>query len=124
MPPIPASPPSTPFEAVFADFFDNGGRRYLVVGDRLSGWVEVFGSSAGTAMAGASGLIPHFRSFFGTLGVPEEISTDGGPEFMTGPTTAFLLIWGVRHRVSSAHFSASNGRAEVCRQNGETPAHV
>ena len=43
MPPIPASPPSTPFEAVFADFFDYGGHHYLVVGDRLSGWVEVSG---------------------------------------------------------------------------------
>lgn len=34
-PPMLSSPPSTPFEAVFADFFDYGGRRYLVVGDRL-----------------------------------------------------------------------------------------
>jgi len=38
-PPLPSPPPSTPFEAVFADFFDYGGRHYLVVGDRLSGWV-------------------------------------------------------------------------------------
>ena len=41
-PPIPSSAPSTPFESVFADFFDYGGRHYLVVGDRLSGWVEVY----------------------------------------------------------------------------------
>ena len=45
-PPIPSSPSSTPFEAVFADFFSHGGHQYLVVGDRLSGWVEVFSSSA------------------------------------------------------------------------------
>ncbi|KAJ8335347.1 hypothetical protein SKAU_G00386890 [Synaphobranchus kaupii] len=32
-PPLPSSPPSTPFEAVFADFFDYGGRHYLGVGD-------------------------------------------------------------------------------------------
>ena len=35
-PPLPATPPSTLFEAVFADFFTFGGRHYLVVGDRLS----------------------------------------------------------------------------------------
>ena len=112
-PPLPTTPPSTPFEAVFADFFTYGGRHYLVVGDRLSGWVEVFGSPAGTTLAGAAGLIRHLRSFFATFGVPEELSSDGGPEFTAGCTEAFLRLWGVRHRVSSAHFPQSNGRAEV-----------
>ena len=112
-PPLPTTPPSTPFEAVFGDFFTYGGRHYLVVGDRLSGWVEVFGSPAGTTLAGAAGLIRHLRSFFATFGVPEELSSDGGPEFTAGCTEAFLRLWGVRHRVSSAHFPQSNGRAEV-----------
>ncbi|XP_070398540.1 uncharacterized protein [Nothobranchius furzeri] len=43
-PPMPASPPSTPFEEVFADFFDYRGHHYLAVGDRLSGWMEVMSS--------------------------------------------------------------------------------
>ena len=43
-PPLPSPPPSTPFEAVFADFFDYGGRHYLVVRDRLSGWLVILGS--------------------------------------------------------------------------------
>jgi hypothetical protein len=46
--PLSSPPPTTPFESVFADFFDYSGHHYLVVGDRLSGWVEVFGSKAGT----------------------------------------------------------------------------
>ena len=112
-PPLPTTPPSTPFEAVFADFFTYGGRHYLIVGDRLSGWVEVFGCPAGTTLAGATGLIRHLRSFFATFGVPEELSSDGGPEFTASCTEAFLRLWGVRHRVSSAHFPRSNGRAEV-----------
>lgn len=36
-PPLPTTPPSTPFEAVFANFFTYGGHHYLVIGDRLSG---------------------------------------------------------------------------------------
>ncbi|XP_032225565.2 uncharacterized protein K02A2.6-like [Nematostella vectensis] len=112
-PPLPSPPPSTPFEAVFADFFDYGGHHYLVAGDRLSGWVEVFGSKAGTTLAGAAGLTRHLRSLFATFGVPEELSSEGGPEFTAGVTQDFLRAWGVRHRVSSAHFPQSNGRAEV-----------
>ena len=112
-PPLPSPPPSTPFEAIFADFFDYGGHHYLVVGDRLSGWVEVFGSPPGSHLAGASGLVRHLRTFFATFGVPEELSSDGGPEFTAGCTKDFLSHWGVRHRVSSAHFPQSNGRAEV-----------
>ena len=56
-PPLPTPPPSTPFEAVFSDFFDYGGRHYLVVADRLSGWVEVLSSTAGTNLGGSTGLV-------------------------------------------------------------------
>ena len=45
--------------------------------------------------------------------MPEELSSDGGPEFRAGSTEAFLKLWGIRHRVSSAYFPQSNGRAEV-----------
>ena len=60
-----------PVASAFADFFKYGGRQYLIVGDRLSGWVEVFGSPASTTLAGAAGLVRHLRSFFATFGVPE-----------------------------------------------------
>ena len=107
-------PPSrTGLRAVFADFFSLGGHHYLVIGDRLSGWVEVYSSSSGTTLAGATGLIRHLRTFFATFGVPEELSSDGGPEFSASSTQAFLKLWGVRHRLSSAYFPQSNGRAEV-----------
>ena len=106
-------PPASPFEAIFADFFDHGGCHYLVVGDRLSGWVEVYSSKAGTSLGGSAGLVRHLRSFFTTFGVPEEISSDGGPEFTAGHTEDFLRLWGVKHRLSSVGFPQSNGRAEV-----------
>jgi hypothetical protein len=117
--PIPSTPPSTPFEAIFADFFQHGGHHYLVVGDHLSGWVEVFGSTSGTHLAGAAGLVRHLRTFFATFGVPEELSSDGGPEFSAGCTQTFLSSWGVRHRMSSAHFPQSNGRAEVAAKKAK-----
>ena len=112
-PSLPFPHPSTPFEAVLANFFAYGGRHYLVVGDPLSGWVEILSSSASMELAGSTGLVRHLRSLFATFGVPEEISSNSGPEFIAGNTEKFLRLWGVRHRISSTGFPQSNGRAEV-----------
>ena len=48
-----------------------------------------------------------------TFGVPEEISSDGGPEFISSEAEDFYHRWGIKHRLSSAYFPQSNGRAEV-----------
>ena len=112
-PPMPAHPPATPFEQVFADYFNYGGRNFLVIGDKFSGWADVFGTSTGSSISGAAALVRLLRSYFGVFGVPDEISTDGGPEFTASATETFLKTWGVNHRVSSAYFPQSNGRAEV-----------
>ena len=113
LPPESTNPPVTPFEQVFADFFEFGGNHYLTVGDRLSGWTEVYSTPSGSQNSGARGLIRCLRSFFTTFGVPEELSSDGGPEFTADSTKKFLKQWDVRHRISSAYFPQSNGRAEV-----------
>ena len=107
MPAEPMCPPTTPFQQIYADFFEFAGKHYLVVGDRLSGWSEIYSTPSGTQYSGATGLI------FMTFGVPEEITSDGGPEFTAGATKMFLNQWDIRHRISSAHHPQSNGRAEV-----------
>ena len=113
LPPEPSNPPMTPFEQVFSDFFQFGGHHYLIIGDRLSGWSEVYCTPPGSQYAGARGLIRCLRTFFTTFGVPEELASDGGPEFTADSTKKFLEQWDVRHRISSAYFPQSNGRAEV-----------
>ena len=94
-------------------FFDFGGCHYSVAGDRLSGWVEIYKAPHGIAQPGGQGLIATLRALFATFGVPEEISSDGGPELSLTATAEFLTRWVVRHHMSSAYFPQSNGRAEV-----------
>ena len=42
LPPAEVNFPSTPFEAIVADFFNHAGHHYLAIADRLSAWTEVF----------------------------------------------------------------------------------
>ena len=102
LPSNPSPPPSTPFQHIFADFFDFNGRHYLVAGDRLSGFSEVFLTPTGTSNSGARGLVACLRKWFETFGVPEQLSSDGGPEFSADTTQAFFKTWGVNHRMSDS----------------------
>ena len=111
--PFPPIIPTTPFEAVVADYFKFGGNYYLVVADRLSGWTEVYHVGVGTSTSGSHGLTILLKNFCGTFGVPVELSSDQGPEFMGDETQDFLLRWGIKHRDSAAYHPQSNGRAEL-----------
>ncbi len=113
LPPVEPHIPTTPFEAIAADYFDFHGYHYLVVADRLSGWIEVQQIKVGTNEAGAEGLCKTLRRMMVTFGVPVEISSDGGPEFKAGETADFFTRWGIKHRVSSVSLPSSNGRAEL-----------
>ena len=123
VPSEPADPPTTPFEQVFADFFDYAGHHYLVAGDRLSGWTEIFSTPVRSSTSGSRGLISCLRKLYSTFGVPEELSSDGGPEFIASETKAFCKKWGVRQRISSAYFPRSNGRAEVAVKSAKRLLH-
>ena len=104
--PSPQSdPPTAPFKCIAADYCDLNGSHYLVCADRLSGWIDIYGAPS----AGAKGLVACLRSLFCAKGVPVEQSSDGGPEFTSGETRAFLERLGVRHRLSLAYHPQSNG---------------
>jgi len=101
--------PSSPFEKVVTDLFDVGSRKYLVYADRYSGWTEVVKSKDGTFRS----IEKNFMAWFATHGLPEEISSDGGPPFNSSNYSEFLRSWKISPRLSSAHYPQSNGRAEV-----------
>ena len=116
----PAMTAATPFiaqspsQAVASDYCEFGGSHYLVTVDRFTNWPTVSSAKPGTLASGTKGLLSALRSLFATFGIPEEISSDGGPEYTSQMFSDFMEKWGVRHRCSSVSNAQSNGRAEVC----------
>ena len=108
LPPTPPMLPEYPFQCICADYFSHMGTSYLVIVDRYSNWPIVERLSNG-----ATGLVATLKRTFATFGIPEELASDGGPEFTAGITRKCLQDYGVHHRLSSVAFARSNGRAEV-----------
>ena len=113
--------PSYPFQQVCADYFQIEGHSYLTVVDRFSGWLCIYAFHAHEVN---NWTLQHvFRDLFMAYGVSEELSTDGGPQFTAEAFQQFLKLWGVDHRLSSAFYPQSNGRAEVAVKTAKRIIH-
>ena len=75
-------------------------------------WPDVRETPAHPGFDGLS-LVRGCRELFATFGVAEEISSDGGPQFVSGAFKKFTEDWGVKRRQSLGYNPQSNGRAEV-----------
>ena len=91
MPPAEPFIPTAPFQAISTDYFKFEGKWYLLTVDRFSNWPDLREAPVHSANSGAKGLIKAYRQLFATFGVPEELSSDGGPEY-TSKDFLILII--------------------------------
>ena len=63
-----------PFQMICSDYFTYNSKEYVVIVDRYSNWPMVYQSESG-----AEGLVKRLRETFVTFGIPEELTSDGGP---------------------------------------------
>ena len=107
MPPIPPPNPEYPMQQICSDIAHFNGHIYVVIVDRFTNWASIYPADR------AEGLIRALRYHFITYGAPEELASDGGPEYTSAETRDFLRRWRVAHRLSSAYHPRSNLRAEL-----------
>ncbi len=102
--------PSRPGEAIAADLFTCEDREYLVITDKYSGWPEVRDFTKGVNTANVQKA---FIQWFLTMGVPNRLTTDNGPQFRSAQFAAFCKEWGILHDPSSPYHHVANGYAEA-----------
>ena len=107
-PMLSSKTPSYPWQKIGADFFEWNNTTYLLLVDYLSRWIEI------AKMTSTSGTrtVEQFQSIFAKFGIPEEIRSDNGPQFVSHEFKNFCAQYEITHTTSSPRYPQSNGESE------------
>ena len=101
--------PDYPWQKVASDLFSFDGESYVLVGDYFSKFVEYTKLSHDTTSAS---VITFLQEQFARHGIPEQLISDGGPQYDSKEFSAFATKYGFTHIKSSPEYPQSNGFAE------------
>ncbi len=87
----------------------DGHTHLLTVMDRATRWPEVFPLKSTTVSACVTALVDGWISRYG---VPEDITTDRGPQFTSEVWSCLCDRLGIRHRPTTAYHPQANGLVE------------
>ena len=90
----PTECPAYLFQMVAVDYFEVKYHSYLVYEERYSGWNRTAHFQPGKSTSVE--LIKVLRQEFGSMGVPEELSCDGGKNLTSYEVREWLKDWRVK----------------------------
>lgn len=101
--------PATPWERIHIDFagpFIN--HMFLVIVDAHTKWPEIFKMKN----TSSSDTIAILRTLFARTGIPFQLVSDNGPQFVSEEFRSFMKSNGIQHIRSAPYHPATNGLAE------------
>ena len=108
VPLIPWNWPTRPFQRIHLDFFQKGSDHFQAVIDSHSKWLEVKHMSSTTTER----TVDELRLIFAQHGLPEEVVSDNGPQFISNEFSEFMSKNGVKHTLVPPYHPQYNGAAE------------
>lgn len=100
--------PNSPWIKVASDVFHLLGHHYVIVTDYYSGYIEIERIADTTSPS----VITKLKKIFARHGIPQELFSDNGPEYIANEFTSFSKEWDFKHTTSSPYFAQSNGLVE------------
>ena len=114
--PLMCSPlPQHAWEKVGIDLFDLNNKKFLVVVDYYSKYIEIAEMNRTISAI----VIGKLKGIFARHGIPSEIASDNGPPFNSSEFANFGREYGFKHITSSPYFPISNGEAERAVQTAK-----
>ncbi|CAH2097604.1 unnamed protein product [Euphydryas editha] len=107
--------PKLPWQIVASDLFELKGKTYLVIYDSYSGYLDFQELKSQSSYE----VIKQLKLWFSVHGVPEELQTDNGTQYMSSEFKNFQKEWKFNHVTSSPHHHQGNGLAERAVQTAK-----
>jgi hypothetical protein len=96
------------WQKIGCDLFIIEGRDFMVVVDYDTNFIEVEAMPTTTSAR----VITNVKKICARYGIPSQLVSDGGPQFVSQEFKNFTQEWGISHIITSPYHSQSNGKAE------------
>ena len=107
-PMISSKIPDRTWAKIGVDLFEYKNTHYLLSVDYYSKWIEI----AKLDNQSSKNTITYLQSQFSRYGIPDQLISDNGPQFISAEFAEFSHKYGFTHTTSSPQYPQANGEAE------------